>query len=59
VYRRGFEAALRAEVAGKPYTEAVEYVRGRDADVYDTDTYRRGYARGRAYLQGRADNPQT
>ena len=59
VYRRGFEAALRAEVAGKPYTEAVEYVRSRDADVYDTDAYRRGYARGRAYLQGRTDNPQT
>jgi len=59
VYRRGFEAALRAEVAGKPYTEAVEYVRGRDADVYDTEAYRRGYERGRAYLQGRTDKPQT
>jgi len=59
VYRRGFEAALRTEVAGKPYSEVVEYVRGRDADVYDTEAYRRGYERGRAYLQGRTDNPQT
>ena len=58
VYRRGFEAALRTEVAGKPYTEAVEYVRVRDADVYDTEAYRRGYERGRAYLQGLTAKPQ-
>jgi hypothetical protein len=37
----------------------VEYVRVRDADVYDTEAYRRGYERGRAYLQGRTDKPQT
>jgi hypothetical protein len=58
VYRRGFEAALRAEVAGKSYTEAVAYVRVRDADVYDTVAYRCGYERGRAYLQGLAGKPQ-
>jgi hypothetical protein len=58
VYRRGFEAALRAEVAGKSYTEAVEYVRVRDADVYDTEAYRCGYERGRAYLQGLTGKPQ-
>jgi hypothetical protein len=58
VYRRGFVAALRTEVAGKPYTEAVEYVRLRDADVYDTEAYRRGYERGRAYLQGLTGKPQ-
>jgi outer membrane lipoprotein SlyB len=58
VYRRGFEAALRAEVAGKSYTEAVAYVRVRDADVYDTAAYRCGYERGRAYLQGLAGKPQ-
>jgi len=58
VYRRGFEAALRTEVAGKPYKEAVEYIRVRDVGVYDTEAYRRGYERGRAYLQGRTDKPQ-
>ena len=58
MYRRGFEAALRTEVAGKPYTEAVEYVRVHDADVYDTAAYRCGYERGRAYLQGRTGKPQ-
>jgi len=57
VYRRGFEAALRAEVAGKPYQEAVEYIRSRDADVSDTEAYRRGYERGRAYLQGLTGKP--
>src|SRR5262252_4635705 len=57
-YRRGFEAALRIEVAGKPYKEAVAYVRLRDVGVYDTDAYRRGYERGRAYLQGHTDKPQ-
>ena len=59
VYRRGFEAALRTEVAGKPYNEAVEYVRRRDAALYDTEAYRRGYERGQAYLQRRTDKPQT
>jgi len=58
VYRRGFEAALRTEVAGKPYTEAVEYIRIRDANVYNTEAYRRGYERGRAYLQGLTGIPQ-
>jgi hypothetical protein len=58
VYRRGFEAALRSEVAGKPYQEAVDYVRVRDADVYDTEAFRRGYERGRAYLQGLLDKSQ-
>jgi hypothetical protein len=59
VYRRGFEAALRTEVDGKSYQEAVDYLRVRDADVYDTEAYRRGYERGRAYLQGYTDKPQT
>jgi outer membrane lipoprotein SlyB len=58
VYRRGFEAALRTEIAGKPYKEAMEYVRVRDAEVYDTEAYRRGYERGRAYLQGLTGKPQ-
>jgi hypothetical protein len=58
VYRRGFEAALRPEVAGKPYAEAVHYVRVRDADVCDTEAYRRGYERGRAYLQEHLDKPE-
>jgi hypothetical protein len=58
MYRRGFEAALRTEVAGKPYTQAVEYIRVRDADVYNTEAYRRGYERGQVYLQGLTGTPQ-
>jgi outer membrane lipoprotein SlyB len=51
VYRRGFEAALRTEIASKPYQEA-------DADVSDTEAYRRGYERGRAYLRGLTSKSQ-
>jgi hypothetical protein len=58
VYRRGFLAALRTEVAGKPYEEAVESVRVRDADVYDTEAFRLGYERGRAYTERLTDKPQ-
>jgi outer membrane lipoprotein SlyB len=52
MYRRGFEAALRAEAAGKPYEEAVRSLRGADADVCNTDAFRCGYERGRAYMHG-------
>jgi hypothetical protein len=52
MYRRGFEAALRAEAPGKPYEEAVRSLRGADADVCITDAFRCGYERGRAYMRG-------
>jgi hypothetical protein len=52
LYRRGFEAALRWEVAGKPYDEATDYLRTHYADVYEQQAFRRGYARGRVYAQG-------
>jgi hypothetical protein len=49
VYRRGFEAALRAEVSSKPYRDVLEYLRLHYADVYNTEAFRRGYERGCAY----------
>ncbi|HEY7494025.1 MAG TPA: hypothetical protein VIH59_23350 [Candidatus Tectomicrobia bacterium] len=49
VYRRGFEAALRAEVSGKSYRSALGYLQLNYADVYNNDAFRRGYERGRAY----------
>jgi hypothetical protein len=49
MYRRGFEAALRAEMAGKSYADAVRYLQSRYPDVYDNEAFRRGYERGRAY----------
>lgn len=51
VYRRGFEAALRAPVAGKPYSDAVGYLQAHYPDVYNTDAFRRGYERGQTYYE--------
>jgi hypothetical protein len=59
VYRRGFEAALRAEVAGKPYADAVGYLRTQYADVYHDEVFRRGYERGRAYYEGLKERRQV
>lgn len=49
VYRRGFEAALRADLAGKSYTDVVGYLQAHYADVYNHEAFHRGYERGRAY----------
>jgi hypothetical protein len=49
MYRRGFEAALRPEVVGKSYAEAVSYLQLRYAEVYHNEAFRRGYERGRTY----------
>ena len=49
LYRRGFEAALHAEAAGKPYPEVGGSLQARDAEVSGQDAFRRGYERGRIY----------
>ena len=59
VYRRGFEAALHDEAGGKPYREAVAYLRVRYAEVYDTEAFRHGYERGRAYTEGLKEKSQV
>lgn len=51
VYRRGFEAALHADIAGKPYRDAVGHLRAHYADVYDHEAFRRGYERGHAHYE--------
>jgi hypothetical protein len=51
IYRRGFEAALRAEVSGKSYEDVIGYLQTHYADVYDHEAFRRGYERGRAYYE--------
>jgi hypothetical protein len=51
VYRRGFEAALRAPVAGKPYSDVGEYLQAHYPDVYDAEAFRRGYERGQTYYE--------
>jgi hypothetical protein len=52
LYRKGFEAAMRAETAGKSYEEAVEFLQTHCPEVYREEAFRRGYARGRAYHEG-------
>jgi hypothetical protein len=58
LYRRGFEAAMRAETLGKPYEEVLGHLQTRDPDVYQEEAFRRGYARGRAYIEGLREHYQ-
>jgi hypothetical protein len=58
-YRRGFEAALRTEVAGKPYADVVGYLQTQYGDMYNNEAFRRGYERGRAYYAGFKERRQT
>jgi len=51
IYRRGFEAALRPETFETSYTAALVYLREHDADVYDTEAFRRGYECGLDYAE--------
>jgi len=54
VYRRGFEAALRPPVRGRSHAEASEYLKGEYPDVWESDAFRAGYARGQAYREQRS-----
>jgi hypothetical protein len=54
-YRAGFEAALQPPVRGKSYDEAAEYLRRAYPQIWESDPFRTGFARGREYreyLQG-------
>jgi hypothetical protein len=55
-YRRGFEAALHREVAGRPYEDVQDYLRSRYGDVSTQNAFRQGYARGRLHAEGQRDN---
>lgn len=50
-YRRGFEAALSVGRDGRSHAEAIEELRARYPDVYADESFKQGYARGRAYLR--------
>jgi outer membrane lipoprotein SlyB len=49
LYRKGFEAALDYSVRGKPYDEAVPYLRDLYPDIYAQHNFISGYERGRIY----------
>jgi hypothetical protein len=59
LYRKGFEAALRPSMAGKSYTEALEFLQIHYAEEYREEPFRRGYARGRTYREGVRERSQS
>lgn len=52
-YRAGFEAALRRECQGKTVEQAADCLKWWHPDTWDSEPFRRGFERGRAYLEAR------
>ncbi len=52
-YRAGFEAALRHECQGKTLEQAADCLKWWHPDTWDSEPFRRGFERGRAYLETR------
>src|SRR4051794_6248386 len=52
-YRAGFEAALRRELRGTSYDEAAGRLRAEFPDLWQTEAFQNGFARGREYLDQR------
>ncbi len=50
-FRHGFEAALSVARDGRTYAQATEELRARYPDLYDDESFKQGFARGRAYLR--------
>jgi hypothetical protein len=48
-YRLGFEAALAPQMRGRPYEDALDFLRARYPDVFGQDPFRHGYEGGQAY----------
>lgn len=53
VYRSGFESALRQECRGKSVEESADCLKWWYPDTWDSEPFRRGFARGMEYLGGR------
>lgn len=51
VYRAGFESALRRECRGKSVEELSDCLKWWYPDVWNTEAFRRGFERGRAYWE--------
>jgi hypothetical protein len=51
VYRAGFESALRRECRGKSVDQLSDCLKWWYPDVWDTDAFKRGFERGRAYRE--------
>jgi hypothetical protein len=59
LYRRGFEAALQPETAGKSYAEALDFLQTHYPEACRAEAFRRGYARGRSYREGLRERRPT
>jgi hypothetical protein len=52
-YRAGFESALRRECHGKTAEQAADCLKWWHPTTWDSEPFRHGYERGRAYLEAR------
>jgi hypothetical protein len=52
-YRRGFEAACVLARDGSSYADVIHALRARCPDVYEQESFRQGFARGRAHVRTR------
>jgi hypothetical protein len=59
IYRRGFEAACELARDGRTYTEVVDELQARCPEVYQHESFRQGFARGRTYLRGRDERQRA
>ena len=58
-YRRGFEAAQHPETRGQSYEAVRERLRNIYPDVYEEESFRRGYDRGSAHYSRLSDSSEV
>jgi hypothetical protein len=58
-YRRGFEAACVLARDGRTYAEVAGDLRASCPDVYEHESFRQGFARGRAYVRSRGERKRA
>ena len=55
IYRRGFETACELSRDGRTYAEVISALQARCPDVYQHESFRQGFARGRTYVRSREE----
>ena len=59
-YRQGFEAAQRVQTRGRPYEAVTPYLKENYPGLYQKDSFRHGYERGRAHCEAlKGKNPRS
>lgn len=58
-YRRGFEAGCALTRDGATYTDVIGELRMRCPDVYASESFRQGFARGRTYTRARQERTRA